>query len=596
MRAEHLDVPVLIIGAGAAGLRAALELTARGVGCLVLGKRSHGDAHTRWAAGGINAALGTRDPEDSWQHHFVDTVREGHFVCDPAAVELLCRQAPDRVRELRDWGCAFSETDGGEIDQRYFGAQTWRRTCFAGDRTGEAILETLVSRAGEAGVPHRDHVFVTRILVRDGHACGAVGVDLRTGRDIVVHADAVILAAGGATSAWRRSSSRVDENNGDAGALALHAGAVLQDMEFVQFHPTGMMHPPAMRGRLVTEAVRGEGGRLYNVSGERFMEHYSPERLELDARDVVARAIYREIRDGRGTERRAVLLDISHEDAAYIRERLPKLVAQLAEHGTDLTQDAVEVAPTAHYSMGGVQVDFATGATSVPGLYAAGEATAGVHGANRLGGNSLAETVVFGRIAGAAVAAWVAQARRRVRATDAAVEAALAAHREIGCSADDATALLDEAGELLWDHAGIIRTAAGLREGLDRLAELQSRADAAGGGGGAGGAGSAGGGADGGSGFSGDIPGDALQRAFELRYTLLTAEAILRSALQRDESRGAHYREDAPDTAARWQRNIVCRLGEDGALELDTEPVAGVPEALRAFMEHAAEPHYHHLE
>ncbi len=259
-----METDVLIVGAGAAGLRAAIELAREGVDVLVLGKRRHGDAHTVWAAGGINASLGNLDPDDRWEIHAADTIGEGHFVNDPRAVEILAREAPERILELRDWGCPFSLTEEGELNQRYFGAQSFRRTCFAGDTTGEAILGTLVAKAREVGVSYREDVYVTKLLKSGGRVNGAAGFDMRSGHRLLFGARAVVLAAGGYTSIYRRGSSRPDENNGDAMALAYEAGAALKDMEFVQFHPTGMIEPSEMDGRLVTEAVRGEGGRLYN--------------------------------------------------------------------------------------------------------------------------------------------------------------------------------------------------------------------------------------------------------------------------------------------------------------------------------------------
>jgi succinate dehydrogenase / fumarate reductase, flavoprotein subunit len=571
-----VETAVLIIGAGAAGLRAAIELRRHGVDCLVIGKRAHGDAHTRWAAGGINASLGTRDADDSWQQHFADTVREGHFVCAPVAVELLCREAPDRVRELRAWGCAFNETDDGAIDQRYFGAQTFRRTCFVGDRTGEAILETLVERAREAGVPYRENVFVTAIVVDDGRAAGAVALDMDTGGIVVLRARAVILAAGGCTSAWDRSTSRRDENNGDAIALALAAGATLRDMEFVQFHPTGIINPAELRGRLVTEAVRGEGGRLFNADGERFMERHSPEHMELDARDVVARAIYREIVDGRGTADGGVLLDISHREPSFIRERLPQIADTFADHGIDITRERMEVAPTAHYSMGGVQVDFATGATAVPGLFAIGEATAGVHGANRLGGNSLAETVVFGCITGAHVAAHPLL-QQPTPLTREAADPHIGRLRALtnARGRHDPAALAGELGTLLWQHAGIVRTGKGLREGLERLDELAGRArDVAVG-----------------------APGSSrFVQALDLRSMLQTAELVLRAALLRDESRGAHFRDDRPDSRDDWRRSVLFSRSAGGTLRAWTEPVPALGSELEALAAQEGGTDYHHLE
>jgi succinate dehydrogenase / fumarate reductase, flavoprotein subunit len=573
---ESLATPVLVIGAGAAGLRAAIELASQGVECLVLGKRAHGDAHTRWAAGGINASLGTRDPDDRWELHFADTLREAHFVCDPRAVELLCRRAPDRVRELRAWGCPFNETSEGEIDQRYFGAQSFRRTCFVGDRTGEAILAALVERARTLGVPYRANLFVTRILVDGGRATGAVGYDIESGRFVVIGATAVVLAAGGCTSVYPRSSSRSDENTGDAMVLAYDAGAVLRDMEFVQFHPTGMVDPPDMRGRLVTEAVRGEGGRLFNAAGERFMERYSPGRMELDARDVVARAIYQEITEGRGTPAGAVLLDISHREPAFIEERLPKIASQFREHGVDIARRPMEVAPTAHYAMGGVTVDFDSGATGVDGLFAVGEGTGGLHGANRLGGNSLAETLVFGQVTGAVLAEYVSR-RRPAVADRHAIEAH---HSELSAlgradGGEDPERLAGELRTMLWEHAGIVRTADRLRIGVEKLAELQRRAQHV---------------------STGGPTGARFLWALNLRFMLVASEAILRSALRRDESRGAHFRLDAPREEARWQENILCARGEDGSMRLWTEPVPHAPPELQGFIAEERPLDYHLLE
>jgi len=361
---ERVDVSVLVIGAGAAGARTAIELADRGVDdVLVLGKRGHGDAHTTWARGGINGALGTHDPQDDWTIHAADTLNEGHFLNEPEKVETVAEQMPDRLRELDEWGMAFSRTDDGAIDQRYFGAQSFRRTAFAGDHTGESLLDTLVSEARNRDVPYRENVMITKILSDGERAYGAVGFDMDTGEFVLVNAGSVVLAAGGYAAAYNRHTSRDDENNGDGPALAFDAGAALMDMEFVQFHPTGMAvdeDDPEWEpwsGRLVTEAVRGEGGHLYNADGERFMERYSPDQMELDARDVVARAIAKEITEGRGTENGGVFLDISHRDAEFIAERLPRMYERFADLGVDMAEEPVEVAPTAHYGMGGVRVD-----------------------------------------------------------------------------------------------------------------------------------------------------------------------------------------------------------------------------------------------
>ncbi len=574
---DLVETDVLIVGAGAAGLRAAIELARAGVDVLVLGKRRHGDAHTVWAAGGINASLGNLDPDDRWEIHAADTIGEGHSVNDPRAVEILAREAPERILELCDWGCPFSLTEDGELNQRYFGAQSFRRTCFAGDRTGEAILGTLVAKAKEEGVPYREDVYVTKLLKSGGRVNGAAGFDMQNGRRLLFGARAIVLAAGGYTSIYRRGSSRTDENNGDAAALAYEAGAALKDMEFVQFHPTGMVEPEGMDGRLVTEVVRGEGGRLYNSEGERFMERYSPKHMELDARDVVARANYREIREGRGTPDGEMLLDISHRDPEYIKDRLPNMYEQFMEQGVDITEEPMKVSPTAHYGMGGIEVDPRTCATAVEGLFAVGESAAGVHGANRLGGNSLAETVVFGKILGEHLARTLdyltpvpldeGSAREHFANLDALVD---------GNGSSEPEELIDELRCLVWDRAGIVRTGEGLREGIRKLQDLKERAgkleipDAS--------------------------PGRRLERILNLRAMLTAAEAVMRAALEREESRGAHHREDFPDEADGWQKNVLCARAEGGGMHLWTEPVGEVPAEIQKALDEDYSLDYHYLE
>ena len=369
---------VLVIGTGAAGLRAAIELAESGVQVLCVGKRRRDDAHTVLASGGISAALATMDPEDSWEQHAADTLRESYWLADPRAVELLCRRAPDAIEDLVRYGAQFAREDDGRLTQRYFGAHRWRRTCFAGDYTGREIQRTLVRRAAEMGIAMRDDVYVTRLLVHEGRVFGAYGFDVEDGSRWVIVADAVVLAAGGHTRIWRRSSSRRDENTGDAMRLAAEAGCRLRDMEFVQFHPTGMVYPEESDGTLVTEAVRGEGGILRNAAGERFMERYDPERLELSTRDRVALANYTEIAEGRGTEHGGVLLDISHLDRELVLRRLPRMYRQFIDLAMlDITSTPMEVAPTAHYSMGGVWVDAETHATTSRGSTRSASARAG---------------------------------------------------------------------------------------------------------------------------------------------------------------------------------------------------------------------------
>ncbi|WP_136601607.1 L-aspartate oxidase [Salinigranum halophilum] len=597
---ETVDLGVLVIGAGAAGARAAIELVEQGVDpeeVLVIGKRSHGDAHTTWARGGINGALGTHDSEDDWTVHAADTINEGHHLNDPAKVETVTKRMPGLLRELDEWGMPYSRTAAGDIDQRYFGAQSFRRTAFAGDHTGESLLNTLVERAQSLAIPYRENVYITRLLESDGRIHGAAGFDMDTGEFVLFEAATVVLAAGGYTSLYDRHSSRDDENTGDGPALAYQAGARLMDMEFVQFHPTGMVgarYGAEWDGRLVTEAVRGEGGRLFDdevseskarggseerrsPGGERFMERYSPDQMELDARDVVARAIAQEISEGRGTDAGGVFLDISHRDRSFIRARLPRMYERFADLGVDLAEDPVEVAPTAHYGMGGVVVD-ETGETDISGLYAIGETMAGVHGANRLGGNSLAETIAFGAVTGEAIAERLDQRDRA--ASDAVADHArvhLAALRRLADSDGtyDPEALMDDLRAVLWDHAGILRDRETLQEGLEQVRAIRRRA------------------AD----LSvGGLTSRSFEFAMNLTFALDVAEAILRGAAMRTESRGAHARTDYPDEHDEWQRNIVVSRGSLGSMRLDTAPVPKPSDAVQAALDAGFELDYHQLE
>jgi succinate dehydrogenase / fumarate reductase flavoprotein subunit len=574
---DVVETEVLIIGAGGAGVRTAIELDKNGVDCLILGKREHGDAHTTWAAGGINAALGSLDPEDRWDIHAADTLKEGHYINQPEAVEMLCKNVPERVLELQEWGCDFNLTDDGTINQRYFGAQAYRRTCFVGDHTGEALLETLVDRAKELDIPYRENTFITKILAESGKAAGAIGYDMETGDYIVFKATAVVLAAGGYTEVYNKSSSREDENTGDGPALAYDVGVPLRDMEMVQFHPTGMVKPEGWEGRLVTEAVRGEGGKLYNSEGERYMEKYSPKQMELDARDVVARANFKEIQEGRGTEDGGVLLDISHKSKEFIKERLPKMYRQFKEHGVDISEEPMEVAPTAHYSMGGVKIDFETGQTSVEGLFAVGEVTSGLHGGNRLGGNSLAEIVTFGTIFGGHIAEYVGDAPQEPIVEEE-IEEHLQQLEDLASDQGkhDPEDIIQELRDLMWEHAGIVRTEEKLEEGLAELEDVKEKAESIS--------------------VSGDKTGKSFEWALDLHFMLPVTEAILRGALEREESRAAHYREDHQDEKEAWRKNIVYTRADDGSMELHTEDVPPVPRAMKRALEEGHELDYHHLE
>jgi succinate dehydrogenase / fumarate reductase flavoprotein subunit len=551
---------VLVIGSGAAGLRAAIAATEAGSQVLVVGKRHRLDAHTVLAAGGINAVLGTRDPQDSWEQHFADTLREGYFLGHPRVVEIMAREAPDAVRELADWGCQFARLDDGRLDQRYFGAHKYRRTCYAGDYTGRAVLYTLASRAQQLSIPVIEDQYISRLLVADGVCFGAYGFDLVSGDRTVFEADAVVLAAGGHTRLWRRSSSRRDENYGEGMFLALEAGCRLMDMELVQFHPTGMVMPEEVAGTLVTEAVRGEGGHLYNRDHERFMKRYDPDRMELSARDRVALAIYTEIIEGRGGPHGGVFLDISHRPKDEILEKLPRMYRQFIEYQMlDISKQPMEVAPTAHYSMGGIAVDPETHATDVVGLYAAGECTSGLHGANRLGGNSLAETVIFGRRAGAAATAHSQDSEVQRRSKKAVQEAEDDLQGLIKPGSELARPLQRALRDLMWEHCGVVRDETRMRDGLRKLADVAQAAATV------------------------DIrPGQEgwveLEHVLDLRAGLRTAEATLRCALERRESRGAHTRSDFPALDPSLERNFYTRAeGRDQPLTVWNEPVPPIP-------------------
>ncbi|HXM90898.1 MAG TPA: FAD-dependent oxidoreductase, partial [Candidatus Dormibacteraeota bacterium] len=406
---EVREHDVLIIGAGGAGLRAAIEALAQGASVGVVCKSLLGKAHTVMAEGGIAAAMANVDPADNWKVHFRDTMRGGKFLNNWRMAQLHAQEAPERVRELEQWGALFDRTEKGEILQRAFGGHTFKRLCHVGDRTGLELIRTLQDRGVQQGVDCYMECTITRLLMENGRVAGAFAYWRENGRFIVFKAKAVVIATGGIGKAWPITSNSW-EYTGDGMALAYEAGAELMDMEFVQFHPTGMVWPPGVQGILVTEAVRGEGGILRNKLGERFMEKYDPKRMELSTRDVVARAIYTEVREGRGTEHGGAYLDISHKPAEYVKKKLPSMYHQFKELAdVDITKEPMEVGPTCHYMMGGIRVEAETGQSSMPGIFAAGEAAAGLHGANRLGGNSLSDLLVFGRRAGMAAAAHAKQ-------------------------------------------------------------------------------------------------------------------------------------------------------------------------------------------
>src|SRR5437667_7394239 len=420
---ETHEHDVLIIGAGGAGLRAAIEALAQGASVGVVCKSLLGKAHTVMAEGGIAAAMANVDAADSWKTHFRDTMRGGKLLNNWRMAQLHAQESPDRVRELEQWGALFDRTESGDILQRAFGGHTFKRLCHVGDRTGLEMIRTLQDRGVQQGIDVYMECTSTRLLTDNGRVAGAFAYWRENGRFIVFKAKSIVIATGGIGKAWRVTSNSW-EYTGDGMALAYEAGAELMDMEFVQFHPTGMVWPPGVQGILVTEAVRGEGGLLRNKAGERFMERYDPERVDLSTRDVVARAIYTEAKEGRGTEHGGADPDISHKPAEYVKKKLPSMYHQFRELAdVDITKGPMEVGPTCHYMMGGIRVDAETAQANVPGMFAAGEAAAGLHGANRLGGNSLSDLLVFGRRAGLAAAEQATKAGPAI-VDDAQIEAA----------------------------------------------------------------------------------------------------------------------------------------------------------------------------
>ncbi|SNT63594.1 succinate dehydrogenase / fumarate reductase flavoprotein subunit [Asanoa hainanensis] len=537
---RRLSASVLVIGTGGSGLRAAIELAERGVDVLVLGKRPRLDAHTTLAAGGINAALGTMDPQDSWQQHAADTIKESYLLADPRTVEIVTQGAAAGIHDLERYGMAFAREDDGRISQRFFGAHTYRRTAFAGDYTGLEIQRALVRRATELNIRILDSVYVTRLLVRDNTVFGAYGFDLGDGTRAVVHADAVILATGGHTRIWRRTSSRRDENTGDSFRLAVLAGARLRDPELVQFHPSGILEPENAAGTLVSEAARGEGGILRNAVGERFMERYDPERMELSTRDRVSLAEYTEIMAGRGTANGGVWLDVSHLPRETIMRRLPRVYQMMLEiQMLDITAGPIEIAPTAHYSMGGVWVRPEDHSTDVAGLYAVGEAASGLHGANRLGGNSLSELLVYGRIVGAAAAAYSAGLDAQHRSRDAVDQARAEVDDLLAADGHENVRALQRAvRDTMTAYAGVVRDDPGLRAGLAELDAIEDRMRDVG--------------------IHPDIAGfQDLAHAFDLKSSALAARATLAAALERRETRGCHNRSDYPDLDPDLRVNLV---------------------------------------
>jgi succinate dehydrogenase / fumarate reductase flavoprotein subunit len=591
---------VVVVGAGGAGLRAAIEARAAGASVALVCKSLLGKAHTVMAEGGVAAALAHVAPADSWRVHFRDTMVGGKLMNHPRMAELHAVEAPDRVRELERWGAVFDRTRDGRILQRPFGGHTHPRLAHVGDRTGLEMIRTLQDRAVASGIDVFMECTITRLITGGGQVRGAFGYWRPTGETILFAAKAVVIATGGFGKAYSITSNSW-EYSGDGLGLAYDAGAELIDMEFVQFHPTGMVWPPGVRGLLVTEAVRGEGGILRNRDGERFMWRYLPEDRraeyaatdeeaqrwvtalsegretdarrppELSTRDNVARAIYLEVKEGRGSPRGGVFLDISYLPPELVKRKLPSMYDQFKDLAdVDITRGPMEVGPTTHYAMGGIRVDPETGASTVPGLFAAGEVAGGMHGANRLGGNSLSDLLVFGARSGAGAAAHAAREAADAHVDPVQVEAA---RRELAeplerRDGDDPYAIQRDLQDTMQSLVGIFRLESDLDEALGRLAELRRRWANT-------------------RVTGGRVFNPSWNLVFELRNLITVSEAVARSARQRTESRGAHSRLDHPDLDdEHWGRhNSAVARAADGTMKVTATPVPGLPDQLRGLLD-----------
>ena len=560
---ETHEHDVLIIGAGGAGLRAAIEALAQGVSVGVVCKSLLGKAHTVMAEGGIAAAMANVDPADDWRAHFRDTMRGGKFLNDWRMAQLHAQEAPERVHELEQWGALFDRTENGDILQRAFGGHTFKRLCHVGDRTGLEMIRTLQDRGVHQGIDVYMECTIIRLLTDGNRIAGAFGYWREQGRFVIFKAKSVVICTGGIGKAWKITSNSW-EYTGDGMALAYEAGAELMDMEFVQFHPTGMVWPPGVQGILVTEAVRGEGGVLRNKNGERFMERYDPKKLELSTRDVVARSIYTEVREGRGTEHGGAFLDISQKPAEYVKRKLPSMYHQFLELAdVDITKGPMEVGPTCHYMMGGIRVDAESAQSSIPGLFAAGESAAGLHGANRLGGNSLSDLLVFGRRAGLAASEHAkrnpATAIDSSQIDDAERQMLTPFERSTG---ENPYSIHEDLQTVMQNLVGIFRNEDDLLQASSEIDKLKGRAARVR--------------VEGSRLFN---PGWHLAR--DLQCMLTVAEAVTRSATARRESRGAHSRIDYAGLDDAWGKmhNVVVKKA--GTMTLFESPVPEMPNDLK---------------
>jgi len=594
------DYDVLVVGAGGAGLRAAIEASAAGVSVGLVCKSLLGKAHTVMAEGGIAAALANVDDRDNWSVHFADTMRGGQYVNNWRMAELHAKEAPARVRELEAWGAMFDRTPDGRILQRNFGGHRYPRLAHVGDRTGLEMIRTLQDHGIHQGIDVHMECTITRLLKNDGRVVGAFGYERERGRFTLFRTRSLVLATGGVGRAYKITSNSW-EYTGDGHALAYDAGAELVDMEFVQFHPTGMIWPPGVRGILVTEGVRGEGGVLKNKDGRRFMFDDIPANYraqtaesedegwrytqgdksarrppELLTRDHVSRCIVREIKEGRGSPHGGVYLDIAWiksrmpNAAAHIKKKLPSMYHQFKQLADiDITEEPMEVGPTTHYIMGGIRVDADTQMSSLPGLFAAGECAAGINGANRLGGNSLSDLLVFGKRAGESAARFAREQRAASIDGGEIDEAARLAVEPFERSApgEGPYQVQYTLQETMQDLVGIVRNEAEMRRALACLSTLRERASRVGVGG-------------------HREYNPAWHAALDLHNLLTVSEAITRSALERRESRGGHFREDYPDKDAAFGTiNVVVRKGPDDSMQVSRAPIPAMPEELKRIID-----------
>jgi succinate dehydrogenase / fumarate reductase flavoprotein subunit len=569
-RYEAREHDVLIIGAGGAGLRAAVSAVQRGLSVGIVTKSLLGKAHTVMAEGGMAAALGNVDPDDSWRQHFIDTMKSGKFINNWRMAEIHAKESPDRVYELEQWGALFNRTPEGKISQRPFGGHTYRRLAHVGDRTGLELIRTMQEKALATDAKVYMETTVTKLLKNEGRVVGALAYTRESGKFVHFKAKAVVMATGG----WGRIfkvTSNSWEGTGDGVVLSYDAGADLVDMEMMQFHPTGMVWPPGVRGLLVTEGVRGEGGLLRNSEGKRYMEDYDPQKMELSTRDVVARANYTEVQEGRGSEHGGVYLDITHLGYEGIMKKLPTMYEQFKNLADiDISREPMEVFPTVHYTMGGVKVESETCASNVPGLFAAGEVAGGLHGANRLGGNSLSDLLVFGRRAGEGASDYVEQSTHSTEIEEQEILTEIGRVLEPLEKRQDGESpylIQQELQAAMMEHANLMRDGDSLKEGLGKILALKDRLPRV------------------------SVPGSRLfnpgwHTAQDVRYLVQISEIILRTALERKERRGAQWRldYDGPDEEL-GSINFIVSKDEQGEVGIERREIEPMPEHLAKLVE-----------